>query len=234
MEHNDFSLIIAAGGSGSRMGSDIKKQLIMWKGHPLIYHSLLAFFECGVRHAVIVCPKGERERYEELFVTSEEKNRISLELSVEVTEGGAERYDSVYRGLSLIDSTFVMVHDAARPFVTNDIISSVIRDTREYNAAIAAVPVKDTIKIIDDNGFCESTPDRSRLYAVQTPQGFRTDILKQAYESFFEERKKGASINVTDDAMLIERYTDAKVFLSKGAYSNLKITTPDDLRGLFA
>lgn len=231
MNNNDFSLIIAAGGSGSRMNIDIEKQLIMWKGHPLIYHSLLAFFECGIRKAVIVCPNGEKKLYEELFVTGE-KNRVSLVLSVEVTEGGAERYDSVCRGLSLIDTAFVMVHDAARPFVTGDTISSVIRDTRKYNAAIAAVPVKDTIKIIDDNGFCESTPERSRLYSVQTPQGFRTDILKKAYSSFFEERGKNIGLHVTDDAMLVERYTDVKVFLSKGAYSNLKITTPDDMRGL--
>lgn len=229
MENNDFSLIIAAGGSGSRMKTDTEKQLIMWKGHPLIYHSLRAFFECGIRHAVIVCPKGEKGLYEELFVTGEE-NQISKELLVEVTEGGAERYDSVYQGLMLIDTSFVMIHDAARPFVSHEIISNVINDTRKFLAAIAAVPVKDTIKIIDNNGFCADTPDRRLLYAVQTPQGFRTDILKKAYGSFFEERGKNIGLHVTDDAMLVERYTDVKVFLSKGEYSNLKITTPEDLR----
>ena len=229
MENNDFSLIIAAGGSGSRMKTDTEKQLIMWKGHPLIYHSLRAFFECGIKHAVIVCPKGEKGLYEELFVTGEE-NQISKELLVEVTEGGAERYDSVYQGLMLIDTSFVMIHDAARPFVSHEIISNVINDTRKFLAAIAAVPVKDTIKIIDNNGFCADTPDRRLLYAVQTPQGFRTDILKKAYGSFFEERGKNIGLHVTDDAMLVERYTDVKVFLSKGEYSNLKITTPEDLR----
>ncbi len=229
MENNDFSLIIAAGGSGSRMKTDTEKQLIMWKGHPLIHHSLCAFFECGIKHAVIVCPKGEKGLYEELFVTGEE-NQISKELLVEVTEGGAERYDSVYQGLMLIDTSFVMIHDAARPFVSHEIISNVINDTRKFLAAIAAVPVKDTIKIIDNNGFCADTPDRRLLYAVQTPQGFRTDILKKAYGSFFEERGKNIGLHVTDDAMLVERYTDVKVFLSKGEYSNLKITTPEDLR----
>ena len=231
MENNDFSVIIAAGGSGSRMKSDTEKQLIMWKGHPLIYHSLLSFFECGIKRAVIVCPKGEKKLYEELFLENME-NRVSPKLLIEVTEGGKERYDSVYQGLMLIKTPFVMIHDAARPFVTIDIISRVINDTREYDAAIAAVPVKDTIKIIDEKGFCKDTPDRSLLYALQTPQGFRTDILKQAYASFLEERRKGLPLHVTDDAMLVERYTDVKVFLSKGEYGNLKITTPEDLRAL--
>lgn len=229
MENNDLSLVIAAGGSGSRMKTDTKKQLIVWKGHPLIYHSLRAFFECGIRHAVIVCPKGEKEMYEELFVKGDE-NLISEELLVEVTEGGAERYDSVYQGLLHIDNPFVMIHDAARPFVSHEIISNVINDTRKYLAAIAAVPVKDTIKIIDNNGFCVDTPDRRLLYAVQTPQGFRTDILKTAYDLFFEERKKDNTLHITDDAMVVERYTDLKVYLSKGEYGNMKITTPEDLR----
>ena len=231
MENNDFSVIIAAGGSGSRMKSDTEKQLITWKGHPLIYHSLLSFFECGIKRAVIVCPKGEKKLYEELFLENME-NRVSSELLVEITEGGAERYDSVYLGLMLITTPFVMIHDAARPFVTCDIILRVINDTREYLAAIAAVPVKDTIKQIDENGFCKDTPDRSLLYAVQTPQGFQTDVLKKAFAPFLEEREKGEPLHVTDDAMLVERYTDVKVYLSKGEYKNLKITTPEDLRAL--
>lgn len=231
MENNDFSVIIAAGGSGSRMKSDTEKQLIMWKGHPLIYHSLRTFFECGIGKAVIVCPRGEKQYYSELFLESEE-NRVSPELKVSITEGGAERYDSVYQGLIRIETPFVMIHDAARPFVTGGIISRVINDTREYDAAIAAVPVKDTIKLVDENGFCKDTPDRRLLYAVQTPQGFRTGILKQAYSSFLDERAKGTSVNITDDAMLVERYTDVKVYLSEGEYGNMKITTPEDLFAL--
>ena len=92
--------------------------------------------------------------------------------------------------------------------------------------------MKDTIKIIDEKGFCEKTPDRSRLFTVQTPQGFRTDILKTAYRAFFEERERDESLHVTDDAMVVERYTDVKVYLSKGEYGNLKITTPEDLSPL--
>jgi 2-C-methyl-D-erythritol 2,4-cyclodiphosphate synthase len=141
-----------------------------------------------------------------------------------IVPGGAQRQDSVYAALSTIpeDVDFVLVHDGARPFVTEETIEALIEGTVKHGAAVAAVPVKDTIKSAEDGIFSE-TLDRSRLYSIQTPQGFGRKLLKQAYERAFSENFYG-----TDDAVLVEKMGE-KVYLVKGDYHNIKITTKEDI-----
>ena len=139
--------------------------------------------------------------------------------------GGETRQDSVFNGLKALpaDTNFVIVHDGVRPFVTDEMIFSCLEAAADSGAAVAAVPVKDTIKITDRDGFVVDTPDRSQLWAVQTPQVFRTDLLIEAHRH--AERKR---IQLTDDAALVEQL-GFKVKCVMGSYGNLKITTPEDL-----
>lgn len=139
--------------------------------------------------------------------------------------GGDTRQDSVFNGLCALpdDTDLVIVHDGVRPFVTDEMIFNCLEAAVDYGASVAAVPVKDTIKVTDDGGFIVDTPDRSRLWAVQTPQAFQTKLLLEAHR---HARKQG--IQATDDAALVE-LLGFKVKVVAGSYGNLKITTPEDL-----
>jgi 2-C-methyl-D-erythritol 4-phosphate cytidylyltransferase len=139
--------------------------------------------------------------------------------------GGETRQDSVFNGLQSLpsDADFVIVHDGVRPFVTDDIIDSCLEAAEEWGAAVAAVPVKDTIKVADADGFIVDTLNRSRLWAVQTPQSFRKDLLLKAHQ-----RARQARLNVTDDATLVEQL-GFRVRLIAGSHRNLKVTTAEDL-----
>lgn len=139
--------------------------------------------------------------------------------------GGNTRQDSVFNGLqALPDNTdFVIVHDGVRPFVTDEMIGTCLEAADDWGAAVVAVPVKDTVKIADRDEFIVDTPDRSRLWAVQTPQAFRKELLLEAHRA-----ARQAGIQATDDAALVERL-GFKVKLVMGSYRNLKITTPEDL-----
>ena len=139
--------------------------------------------------------------------------------------GGETRQDSVFNGLQSLpsDADFVIVHDGVRPFVTDDIIDSCLEAAEEWGAAVAAVPVKDTIKVADADGFIVDTLNRSRLWAVQTPQSFKKDLLLKAHQ-----RARQARLNVTDDATLVEQL-GFRVRLIAGSHRNLKVTTAEDL-----
>lgn len=123
------------------------------------------------------------------------------------------------------ERTIVMIHDGARPCVTREIIDRAIEGVIRYGACVSSMPVKDTIKIADEEGFADSTPDRSRLWLIQTPQSFDLELIQSAYEAFRRDPEHFA----TDDAMLVERYTDRRVKLVLGDYRNIKITTPEDM-----
>ena len=142
-----------------------------------------------------------------------------------IVPGGGTRQDSVFNGLKVLpeDTDFVVVHDGVRPFVTAEMIFTCLEAATDWGAAIAAVPVKDTIKITDRDGFVVETPDRSELWAIQTPQVFRKDLLIEAHRN---AQQKG--IQLTDDAALVEQL-GLKVKCVMGSYRNLKITTPEDL-----
>ncbi len=217
--------IVLAGGRGSRMNSDIPKQYMPLGKKPVLYYSLQAFEESPADDIILVAGKEDLDYCRQEFIS-----RFGFRKIRRIVAGGKERYDSVKNGLDAIqqetESDIVLIHDGARPCVSADIILRCIEDARQYRACTAAVPSKDTVKIADVSGFVSQTPDRSSVWLIQTPQAFSLPLLRGAYENM------AADINgapVTDDAMVIERYTEAKVKLTMGGYENIKITTPEDL-----
>ncbi|MBQ4282550.1 MAG: 2-C-methyl-D-erythritol 4-phosphate cytidylyltransferase [Lachnospira sp.] len=214
--------IVLAGGKGSRMNSDIPKQYMELMGKPVLYYSLKAFEESDIDAIVLVVGKGEIDYCRKNIV-----ERYGIKKVVSVVEGGSERYYSVLNGLRAISGCdYVYVHDGARPCVSSGIIRKCLDEVQIYKACVAAVPVKDTIKVADDNGFAVETPDRSLLWQIQTPQCFEYSLVKYAYEAMAVDDNRG---NITDDAMVVEKYTDARVKMTKSEYENIKITTPEDI-----
>lgn len=214
-----ISAIILAGGKGKRMGAKISKQYIELNGKPILYYTLNRFAACKeIDKIILVLPKDEIE-----YCNKEILKKYSLKVDM-IVEGGKERQDSVYNALQKInDSEIVLIHDGARPFVTEKIIKDGIKYANLYGAAAPGVMPKDTIKIIDENGFSDSTPDRSKLLAIQTPQTFKIEMIKECHN-----RVKRDNISVTDDTMVVELYNH-KVYLYNGEYTNIKVTTPEDL-----
>lgn len=206
-----------AAGRGKRMGAAENKVYLPLAGRPVLLHTLEAFERCGcVEAVVVVAAAAEVTRAERLI------REAGLGKVASVVVGGTERQDSVEAGLTALTTEGALVHDAARPLVTPAQIEAVCRAAEAYGASALAVPVKDTIKVAE-NGMIVSTPERSRLLAVQTPQAFgRLDLL----EAHRLAREAGAA--ATDDAMLFERL-GRKVAAVPGHDSNLKITTPEDL-----
>jgi len=216
-----ISAVIAAAGSGERMGFPENKPFLLLGDRPILVHAVEKFQESPpVHEIVLVVRASDYEKACELV------DQFQLTKVVEITEGGDRREDSVYRGLQKLanrDVEIVLVHDAVRPFVPPEKIIEVITACRESGAAILAVQPKDTIKQSNRLPFVESTLDRSRLWAVQTPQAFHLDLLLKAYDP----EVKGNFIS-TDDASLVERL-GVKVRIVEGSYDNIKITTPEDL-----
>jgi len=207
-------VIIAAAGDSRRMGSD--KVLMFLAGKPLLAWSLDVCQECQlVDQVVVVLSKRNLDLGRKLV---DERGWSKV---VSVCLGGERRQDSVRNGLAgLRDCDWVVVHDAARPFLTFELIRDGLEAAHLTGAAVAAVPVKDTVKLGDDDLMVRETLNRRELWMVQTPQIFRFDIITRAHERI--------SRDVTDDASLVE-LTGCKVKLYMGSYSNIKITTPEDL-----
>ncbi|WP_460293018.1 2-C-methyl-D-erythritol 4-phosphate cytidylyltransferase [Clostridium tertium] len=214
-----ISAIILAGGKGKRMGAKISKQYIELNGKPILYYTLKRFADCeGIDKIILVLPKDEIE-----YCNKEILEKYSLKVDM-IVEGGKERQDSVYNALQKInDSEIVLIHDGARAFVSERVIKEGIKYAKIYGAAAPGVMPKDTIKVVDENGFSDSTPDRSKLLAIQTPQTFKLEIIKECHEKVKEN-----NISVTDDTMVVEMYNN-KVYLYNGEYTNIKVTTPEDL-----
>lgn len=214
-----ISAIILAGGKGRRMGYDLSKQFINIKGKPMLYYTLQKFLRCKkIDKIVLVLPKDEID-----YCIKNVLEKYSLKVD-KIVEGGKERQDSVFNGLKACkDSDIVLIHDGARPFVSEEMISNGIKYAKKYGAAAPGVMPKDTIKVIDGEGFCKMTPNRSELVAIQTPQVFKWDLIMNCHLKIKEEGKV-----VTDDTMVVENCNE-KVYLYNGDYKNIKITTPEDL-----
>ncbi|UED75165.1 2-C-methyl-D-erythritol 4-phosphate cytidylyltransferase [Brevibacillus sp. DP1.3A] len=211
-------VVIVAAGSGKRMGGQRNKLWLPLAGEPILAHTVRLFAtHPDIDEVVLVV--SEADHAEVMSLISAEK------LTVVVTLGGAERQDSVRNGLASLSANcdYVLVHDAARPFVTRKQISDMIKQVQQDQATIMAVPVKDTIKVVGAKGLVESTPARESLWAVQTPQAFRMSLLREAHQAAEAAGKLG-----TDDAMLVE-WLGHPVSILHGSYENIKITTPDDL-----
>lgn len=220
--------IILAAGQGKRMQSNVAKQFMELLGEPVVCHSLRTFEESSVDAAVLVTGADEIAYCEEEIV-----KKYGFSKVIRVVAGGRERYHSVCEGLRALREFFaeedgiVLIHDGARPLVTQEIISRTIEDTRFTGACVAAMPVKDTIKVADPDGFAAMTPDRSTLWQMQTPQTFVYSLVADAYEKLLSDEafQKG----VTDDAMVVETMCGGKVKLTQGSYENIKVTTPEDM-----
>ena len=217
-----YTAIVLAAGKGTRMNSKIQKQFLEVEGKPVIYYSLKCFQESPLIRDIILVTGEESLSY----CKEEIVKRFGFSKVKKVTAGGKERYDSVYAGLCACDNTdYVLIHDGARPFVTEEILERTCFAVKETGACVVGMPAKDTIKISGRNKMVESTPAREKVWLVQTPQAFRYSLIKESYESI---RCKDMS-GITDDAMIVEQESGVKVALVHGSYENLKITTPEDL-----
>lgn len=213
------SVIILSGGRGKRMGADISKQFISINDKPILYYTIKKFMENElIDETILVLPKDEIEYCKKEVL---DKNKLRVD---KIVEGGDERQDSVLNGLNAIEKTdIVLIHDGARPFVTDKIIADGIKAAKKFKAAAPGVMPKDTIKVKDINGLSKETLKREELIAVQTPQIFDYNLILECHNKVKEN-----NIKVTDDTMVVETFGH-KVFLYDGEYTNMKITTPEDL-----
>lgn len=220
-----FVAIVLSAGSGKRMGADIPKQYMDLKGKPIIYYSIKAFEDSAVQDIIIVTGESDVE-----FMKNDIVDKFGFNKVTSIVAGGNERYDSVYNGLlearKNTDASYVMIHDGARPFVGQEVISSCMENVKKTRACIAGMPVKDTIKVVDDNNVIVDNPRRETLWQAQTPQCFELEL---AYKSYKEMIESGATASVTDDAMVVEKFGGVKVKMVEASYDNMKITTPIDI-----
>ena len=209
------SAIIVAGGKGLRMGSDIPKQFIQIDAKPIIVRTIERFLECDPSiHLVVVIPMGQMKAWEEI-----ERNFFS-QISIVSAPGGASRFLSVQSGLSFVDEGLVAIHDAVRPYVSIETIQKSFASAKEYGSGVATVDLKDSIRKIE--GEASKAQDRRQFKLVQTPQTFRVEEIKQAFN-------QAEHTNFQDDAAVYES-TGGIVRLIDGTYANIKITTHEDLK----
>lgn len=213
------SVIIVAAGSGKRMNLGINKQFIKLKDKEIIAYTIEAFLNNKNIDEIIVCIKKE----EEDFFKKNIINKYNFK-NIKIAYGGKERQDSINNGLKKLnkDCSVVLVHDGARPFVSNEIIDESINAVKARKAVVVGVPVKDTIKFVED-GVVKETPKRSMLWSAQTPQSFEYDLITKAYEEAYKNDYYG-----TDDSMLVEKIGQ-EVHMIMGSYDNIKITSIEDL-----
>ena len=213
--------IFPAAGASRRMGGDTNKIFLELGGEPILIRTLKTFSKSPrINFLIVVVSENDVDAVEKLLETAEDLKPYT------VTIGGSERQYSIANGLKLLpeDAEIVLVHDAARPLVSAKVIEEVINAAEKFGGAIAAVPEKNTIKFIDAENFVTYTPPRSKLVEVQTPQGFRRELLIKAYEQAAEDKFLG-----TDDSSLVERVGD-RIKIVVSDYRNIKITTPEDLK----
>lgn len=220
--------IILMAGSGRRMRITEKKQFLPFHGKPLFCASVESFLSWGRCGEILLVINEEDRRFVESVVEKEGwRNKAELHL----VEGGAERFLSVYQALQFLkkkgEEGILFIHDAARPFFTEDLLERLWEKSRHASAVIPGVPVKDTIKRVE-GGVVQESLKRTGLYAVQTPQVFLFSLLYEAYQDFFVQRET-REILITDDAMLVEAFSEEQVYLIAGEEQNRKITVKEDL-----
>ncbi len=221
MYDNKFvTAIIAAAGMGKRMKKTINKQFLTINDIPILAHTLKKIEKCEYIDFIIIIIKPSDINY-----LGQILNEYGIHKPFKIVYGGKERQDSISHGLNNMPkkTEIVITHDGARPFVSLNKIKEVIEKVDITGAATLANPVKDTIKISSNGEVVDYTPNRSVLWAIQTPQGFTTEVIKKAYKQAFDEGYYG-----TDDCSLVEK-TGNKVKLILNDYNNIKITTPEDL-----
>jgi len=213
--------LVPAAGMGKRMGKAVAKQFLPLGDKPMLAHTLLAFQRSSEIDEII--PILSEEDMETCLRDVIEAFHLTKVKTLVV--GGKERQDSVYNGIRKLekDAAVILVHDGVRPFVTHEMIRECVEAARKGECVAVGVPLKDTIKQVDEKGIVRQTLERSGLWAIQTPQAFPVKVLRKAYD---ESQKN--NVYGTDDATLVERAGN-KVRVLMGSYENIKITTPEDL-----
>lgn len=226
--------VVLAAGKGSRMGGPIAKQYLEIGGKPVAVHALEAFQKSALIDEIILMTDEAHVEY----CTDEFVKKYRLTKVSSVKAGGKERYESVWKALCTLmeeDSGFdckkerqegyVFIHDGARPFVSGELIERAYEAVKKYDACVVGMPVKDTIKLVDEEGCITGSPDRRLLWQAQTPQVFSVPLIVEA----FKRQLRQDCSKVTDDAMVAEQQMGIKVHMVEGGYENIKITTPEDL-----
>ena len=213
--------IILAAGSGKRFNAKKKKQFAKLYDKPLLYYSLKAFSESNADEIIVVTSRDDIDFVREDIVKKYEFSKVTS-----IVSGGNERYDSVYSGLKAVSGDICLIHDCARAMIDVELINRCIDETVKYRAVVPTVAPKDTIRMRDGE-FGGETIDRSTLCIIQTPQCFYTELIKSAFEKLYKTDYK--SLGITDDAMVVEKFSDTKVRLIEGDYKNIKVTTPEDI-----
>ncbi|ADL11687.1 2-C-methyl-D-erythritol 4-phosphate cytidylyltransferase [Acetohalobium arabaticum] len=215
-----ITAIIPAAGQGKRMKSKLNKQYLSLLDKPVLAHTVEVFQNCDLITEIIVVVKEDEIDYcRRKVIEKYNYNKVKA-----LIRGGQSRQKSVHNGLQSVDNAdYVLIHDGARPLLTEDMLCRAVDQVKDYKAVGVAVPVKDTIKRIDNDGYVAETPVRDKLWAIQTPQAFEYSLVSEAYNKAMKE-----GISGTDTSILVERLGQ-KVKLIRGSYENLKITTPEDL-----
>ena len=211
--------IVVAGGVGSRMNSDIPKQFVEVLGKPIIAYTINSLSNCPEIDEIIVAAHPDYIVYMKDVVDEFKYNKVS-----KIVCGGKSRQESVYNGLLETDDTadIVAIHDGARPLIDSDTVCKCIEQARKEGCSAAGVKMKDTIKLVDTEGFIEYTADREKLWQVQTPQVFKRDIIMSLHKDAIGNNE------ATDDCFLAEK-AGYRVKMVEGKYENIKITTPQDI-----
>lgn len=220
--------VVLAAGQGKRMQSSVHKQYLLMGGKPVLFYCLRTMEESFIDEVVLVVGEGEEE-----YCRKEVVEKYGFKKVSRIVQGGRERYHSVWNGIGVVEECgYLFIHDGARPFLDQASLERARQAVEQFGACVVGMPVKDTIKIADDNGFSKETPRRDTVWTIQTPQVFTFELVKNAYERLIKEEDllKGKGVLVTDDAMVVEYFTDTAVKLIEGNYRNIKITTPEDLQ----
>lgn len=230
--------IVLAAGRGKRMNSAVAKQYLLLQGKPILYYALKQFEDSFIDDIILVTGAEDIT-----FCKEEIVEKYGFSKVRQIVAGGKERYHSVYQGLLAvsklladdtgngIEDACIYIHDGARPFINEEILIRASESVMKYGSGVVGMPVKDTIKIADEQGFAVSTPKRSLVWQVQTPQCFLYSVIMPAYNKLIveEENLLAQGVDITDDAMVVELLTGSQVKLVEGSYENIKITTPEDL-----
>lgn len=215
----EYSVIIVAAGKGKRMNLGYNKMFLRFQNKELICHTIdIFYFDKECTQIILVTNEEDVDKMKEVL----DLNNYKLN-KIDIVHGGQERQDSVHKGLEKVTNKIVLIHDGARPFTPRSLVTKLVNQTYSCGCTILGVPVKDTIKVARQNTV-NKTLDRNELIAVQTPQGCLTDLLKYAYKKARECNYLG-----TDDASLIEKFTNCAIKVIDGSYTNIKITTQDDI-----
>ncbi|WP_027339565.1 2-C-methyl-D-erythritol 4-phosphate cytidylyltransferase [Halonatronum saccharophilum] len=213
------SVIIPAAGTGSRMKADKNKQFLTLGGKEILAHTIAKFIDCDIYEIIVVTKEDELNYCKKEIIKRYSFNNVRL------VKGGLTRQESVYNGLQSVslESEIILIHDGARPLIKESQIQNIIASVKDYGAVAFGVPLKDTVKVVDEDKKILNTPKRDSLVAIQTPQAFNKEMIIKAYRKAKEDGFLG-----TDSSSLVER-AGGEVRVLDGSYENIKITTPEDL-----